>query len=150
MEESSWRATRTNIYTIKHNTMGIFLAVFVEICHAILYLWQLPQNLLGLLFISFLKCDMKEVYNLSVIRVCPKLPGGISLGRYIFIGRWNEDIVEHEYGHSLQSIALGPLYLFVIGIPSLIWAATHGSRDYYSFYTERWANFWARKKINEL
>ena len=41
---------------------------------------------------------------------------------------------------------LGPLYLIVIGLPSLIWAALHSSVrrlrtvDYFSFYTERWAD----------
>ncbi len=53
----------------------------------LLYLWQLPQNLLGL---------------------------------------------------------LGPLYLLVIGLPSLLWAALHEKvapgRSYYWFYTERWAD----------
>ena len=27
----------------------------------------------------------------------------------------------HEYGHTIQSIILGPLFLLVIGIPSCIW-----------------------------
>ena len=38
---------------------------------------------------------------------------------------------------------LGPLYLLVIGLPSFIHAATwkdRPGRDYYAFYTERWAD----------
>lgn len=42
----------------------------------------------------------------------------------------------HEFGHRFQSLLLGPLYLFIIGIPSAI------SRSP-TFYTEKWANAWA-------
>lgn len=39
---------------------------------------------------------------------------------------------------------LGPLYLIVIGIPSLLHAAVHDSlcrnKDYKHFYTEKWAD----------
>ena len=43
----------------------------------------------------------------------------------------------------MQSRMLGWLYLFVIGIPSILWAAWWNegqNRSYYSFYTERWAD----------
>jgi len=43
---------------------------------------------------------------------------------------------KHEFGHRLQSLVLGPLYLFIIGIPSAISRSS-------SFYTERWADAWA-------
>ena len=34
-----------------------------------------------------------------------------------------------------------PLYLFVIGIPSIMWAwLGDDNKCYYDFYTERWAN----------
>ena len=49
----------------------------------------------------------------------------------------------HELGHHKQSLILGPLYLIVIGIPSLIhawlWNPNSG-KSYYDFYTEHWAN----------
>ena len=52
----------------------------------------------------------------------------------------------HEKGHRIQSKILGPFYLIVIGLPSLIWATLHssvrrlGTIDYFSFYTEKWAD----------
>ena len=52
-------------------------------------------------------------------------------------------MVRHEYGHCRQSRILGPFYLLVIGLPSLLWALwwTPGrSVGYYSFYTERLAD----------
>ena len=30
-------------------------------------------------------------------------------------------LLVHEYGHTIQSLILGPLYLIIMGIPSTIW-----------------------------
>ena len=59
-----------------------------------------------------------------------------------------ERILRHEYGHSIQSLVLGPLYLFVVGLPSILWCRVpalgkswrSGRRSYYSFITERSAD----------
>ena len=65
--------------------------------------------------------------------------GGISLGEYIFLNNNRVASIKHEYGHSIQSKYLGPLYLLVIGIPSLLWAMFGKCEDaYFRFYTERW------------
>ena len=70
----------------------------------------------------------------------------MSLGDYLFmpIGATKKSI-EHECGHSRQSDILGPLYLIVIGIPSIIHNIVHTicsklgiNWDYYKFYTEHW------------
>ena len=59
-----------------------------------------------------------------------------------------QTIIRHEYGHTIQSLIFGPLYLIVIGIPSFIWAnipriqrrwRPGGLRAYFGFWTERWA-----------
>ena len=77
---------------------------------------------------------------------CNVLPSAMSLGDYLFmpIGATKESI-EHECGHSRQSDILGPLYLIVIGIPSIIHNIVHAvcsklglNWDYYKFYTEHW------------
>ena len=102
----------------------------------ILFFWQLPQNVLGLLFRVYwalfdgsvwtttTKSNIrKERYEDSVVYVVPsKTFSGVSLGRYIFIGESRDldpHIRAHEYGHSIQSKILGPLYLLLVGIPSL-------------------------------
>ena len=76
-----------------------------------------------------------------------RMRGGLSLGRYIILNDKYKDYKgnteKHELGHCYQSVYLGPLYLLVIGLPSLLWAAWwNGSRgvSYYSFYTEKWAD----------
>ena len=112
-----------------------------------LWLWQLPQNLLGLLLIAILRPEDKYEFEGVTICYATQMRGGISLGRYIIIRSHLKDYAgrteKHELGHCRQSRMLGWFYLPVIGIPSLLWAAWWNegrNRSYYSFYTERWAD----------
>jgi len=58
-------------------------------------------------------------------------------------------------GHTVQSVILGPLFLPVIGLPSLLWAGLpvfrkyreRRSVSYYWLYTERWANFLGERTV---
>ena len=112
---------------------------------AALILWQLPQILVALVMIPFLgKMTYIKKINDAWVFSCKNMRGAISLGCFIFLSEISakkEATIQHEAGHVKQSHMLGWLYLFVIGIPSICWAA-FGSSDkcYYSFYTERWAN----------
>lgn len=86
-----------------------------------------------------------------------KRPYGISLGMFIFIPpkarfynaekyHFDDDeirgrLLVHEYGHTYQSLLLGPLYFPVVGIPSAVWGMVKKpDRSYFSFYAEKWAN----------
>ena len=68
-----------------------------------------------------------------------------------------ERVAIHEYGHTFQSLLLGPFYLFVIGLPSIVWAGSKRlSRmrrekhiPYTRFYCERWASSWGEKVTKE-
>lgn len=106
--------------------------------------WCLPQNLIGLfvyLFTSLQGCST-EFYNDTFVTRW-KYGSGVSLGQFIFVPEGaGENTIKHEYGHSIQSLRLGWLYLFIIGLPSVLWAAfgdkyraKHGV-SYYDFYTE--------------
>lgn len=120
--------------------------------------WELPQTLIGACLIPFYKKSTLKIMELGDTKVyfSKKFPGGISLGYYAFIG-WNgktklssksmQNIIKHEcFGHGTQSKWLGPLYLFIIGIPSIVWAGLYGSiiprtkNGYYKFYTEKSAD----------
>ena len=123
----------------------------------LLYIWQLPQNIIGGIVLLFCKLfyGINEcIYYIWESNketqykyfVCKKFPGGISLGNHIIVNSDRDLTVKHEIGHSIQSKYLGPLYLFVIGIPSIVWAGLYGTKlfpykenGYYEFYTERWA-----------
>ena len=116
---------------------------------AFLQVWQLPQNLVGLVFGWFLK-GKKEFPKPPPISGsihfvgAENMYGGISLGNFVYFRPpLYKSMLLHEYGHCLQSRLLGPFYLIVIGLPSLLWALWwHPGRriGYYSFYTERWAD----------
>lgn len=117
------------------------------------YLWQLPQNLCGLFYRNINKNNrIAEVENGDSRSVSAKVylqrhSGGVTLGKYIFICQDYKDkdiVIKHECGHVKQSKILGPLYLIVIGLPSILWAITHNyiapCKSYYWFYTEYWSN----------
>lgn len=82
--------------------------------------------------------------------VNPKFKGGISLGNIILVDcdyKGNANTWNHEWGHTIQSRILGPLYLFIVGIPSFIWACLYGTKlfpykrnGYYKVYPENWAD----------
>lgn len=117
----------------------------------LLILWQLPQVLVGLFLLALYKKSSKVIYkdDYETIYSC-NIPGGISLGTIILINKYmcTKNTIAHERGHTKQSRILGPLYLIIIGIPSLIHAwinniircCDNKSTGYYHFYTEKWAD----------
>ena len=130
--------------TGKRNTAQIIL-------FPILFIWQLPQNLVALGILLF----SKEIGKIGFRHYClvlkaklPKGAGGISLGNFAIISpdcAFDERIIRHEAdGHTVDSKIFGPLYLIVIGLPSalhLVWYNRHGTgKNYHDFYTERWAD----------
>ena len=54
----------------------------------------------------------------------------------------------HEYGHTIQSLVWGPLYLITVGLPSVLWATLPPMKklrkekkiSYFSVYPENQAN----------
>lgn len=120
------------------------------ILSVILYLWQLPQNLLGALLVIVYEPELSFTWNGVRLNYSPWMKSGVSLGRYVILkgSAYSAGVKPgtdeaHERGHSLQSMILGPLYLLVIGLPSLIHAARWKDgpgKDYYAFYTEKWAD----------
>ena len=113
-----------------------------NIVEGILWVWQILQNLIGLgyklvLGKSISKVEKSKTYNIYY----KQSSGGVTLGKYIFVSnRFSQNSILHETGHVKQSRLLGPLYLFVIGIPSIIHAAICNKPNYFHFYTEKWAN----------
>lgn len=126
-----------------------------KVLEILLYIWQIPQNIVGLFVRFIMGADQKTVKGYrgdTTVFSSSKMSGGISLGKYIMLdktyGNYDryKETWDHEYGHTRQSRILGPLYLFVIGIPSIIWAGLYGPvikptyNGYYKFYTEKWAD----------
>ena len=116
------------------------------------YIWQLPQNILGSLYKEYISDNIITRVNYDATDYecyLTRNGGGVTLGRYIFINQNYKDltnVILHERGHVKQSRILGPLYLIIIGIPSISWAGLRRlipalkKINYYSFYPENWAN----------
>lgn len=81
----------------------------------LLYIHQLPQNLLGLLVIFFSYAVYHEHFKVWFT----ECKFGVSLGKYIIISDQSTmNSLKHERGHQEQSRRLGWLYLIIIGLPS--------------------------------
>jgi hypothetical protein len=127
----------------------------------LLWIWQLPQHVLALALFATLKAagrvstvdrHYNDIQGLYVIWV--SFPGwGVSLGKYIFLDAgYGTQTVQHEHGHSVQSLFLGPLYLLAVGIPSAVfnnlwdrlfhkkWPPEKRVKWYYNRYPEKWAD----------
>ena len=120
-------------------------------------LWGFPQTLLGLVLYGVNRKKGHVRFHGALV-VPWRHRGSVSLGPFIFLSNKVNDefvsnLVVHEYGHCIQSLIFGPAYLLVIGIPSLIWGewpALRKKREdyelpYFTFFTERFANYLGRK-----
>ena len=132
--------------------------------------WGILQTLLG--FIIFLKHYKNKhfTYHGAIVTVW-ELKTSVSLGLFVFVtsepffakkyeGQISEEelsnrLLVHEYGHTIQSLILGPLYLIIIGVFSTLWGF-FGSKKrreqqipYGAFFTEKWANSLGEKVTGE-
>ena len=128
--------------------------------------WGLLQTLAGLVLFLFHRGEAHFLYHGAVVTKWRRGPS-TSLGLFIFITQnppgdvrachaltpkavFDRTLV-HEYGHTIQSLLLGPLYLPVIWLPSALWLLLGQKKrhekgiSYFSFYTEHWANAWGEK-----
>lgn len=133
----------------------------------LLWIWQLPQNILGFILSLFAKCN--EVYTMNdgeKIKVYYSrhiLNCGVSLGDYIILdydyyytpknkGRYIVNTLNHEHGHQKQSRMLGWLYLLIVGFTSAVcnnlwdrlfhkkWTELQRTLWYYNRFPEKWAD----------
>lgn len=115
----------------------------------ILFIWELLQNLVGFLYLKLSKYKFTARYFLNgntqiKYYYAKKFPGGLTLGEFIFTN--GPQHVKHESGHVIQSRILGPLYLPVIGLNSILHAAFHHCKNYVHFWTEKWAEKLGRRQ----
>lgn len=122
--------------------------LFTVICIAYSWkvLWQLPQTLIGALVVLITGAKWNKQYQIFET----KYKIGVSFGIYIILYEYcGYKEILHEKGHSKQSLYLGPLYLLIIGIPSVIGNVVdricHKVNEkhscwYYSQPWEKWAD----------
>jgi Na+/H+-dicarboxylate symporter len=133
-----------------------FLKLFLR------FTWELPQTVLGFFVFIYVKLTDKHsvsrMFSSTVIYTNTS-SFGVSLGFFIFGVRKEvyqkagyqdsdaqiEKTKNHEYGHSLQSRLLGPVYLLVVGLPSFLFNALTRLNflkveTYYTRFPENWAD----------
>ena len=123
--------------------------------------WGAAQTLIGATALLFNLGKPHRMYRGAVVTEW-SYGGSVSLGMFIFLSAKKEEkakrrLLVHEYGHTVQSLILGPLYLLVIGLPSVIWAGLPALErmrrkkriSYYWLYTERWADFLGERVTKE-
>lgn len=133
--------------------------------------WGILQTSLG--FIVFLiNIKNKHYFYHGAIITERNVPSSVSLGLFVFTTtnpmkdkriknripdeELSKRLLVHEYGHTIQSLILGPLYLIIIGIPSTLWGflphfqnKRNKGVSYFSFYTEKNANYLGEKVTKE-
>ena len=120
------------------------------------FTWGSTVNFAGLLVFLFCRSRFhSKMFHNAIVTYLPGNRGGLSLGVFIFLSvrdRQELDrICTHEHGHTIQCLFLGPLYWFIVAIPSVIWyhffAGYRKKRGipYDALFCERWATVWGRK-----
>ena len=134
--------------------------------------WGILQTMLGFVIFLMHYKNKHFYYHGAIITVWePKT--SVSLGLFVFVTsepyfakkfegeisveELSNRLLVHEYGHTIQSLILGPLYLIVIGIPSTLWGFLPNLNrkrrekqiSYFSFFTEKWANSLGEKVTKE-
>lgn len=124
--------------------------------YILLWIWQLPQNLVGFVISRFCTkakfIAMGESYYVYSCKMF--FHSAASLGNYIIYDSRSRILyrtVLHEHGHQKQSLYFGWFYFLVIGLPSLCgniwdrllhknWTSAERFKWYYAQPWEAWAD----------
>lgn len=118
----------------------------------LLWIWQLPQNIIGIVMSLFGCCILEN--GLLYVYYRKLFNSAVCLGDYIIMDRrkiFDSNAKKHEYGHHVQSVYLGWLYIPIVGITSLVrniydrcfhahWSDERRCDWYYGGFPENWAD----------
>jgi hypothetical protein len=97
---------------------------FNKLYYALNFTWGIIPNIIGIFIALFFRVIYKATpenkYGRYVF-IGGKNWGGLSMGNFVFMSPTaakGKRTIRHEIGHSLQNIFWGPLWIFVVGIPS--------------------------------
>ena len=88
--------------------------------YLIQWTWGLPLNLIGAIVCLVCLCCKCQInkYRNGVEIIVPQNFGGVEFGMFFVRGKDCAGVAPHEYGHGIQNLWWGPLFPFVITIPS--------------------------------
>ena len=116
------------------------------------FTWELPQTILGYLSAHVLNFSGKLAsvapFESEVVLGGRYSGGSFSLGTFVFMAGsgqpdWRDHLFVHEFGHTRQSRLTGPLYLFLIGLPSVL--SFYAERLRWGDHRLRWYETWANR-----
>ena len=134
--------------------------------------WGILQTFFGFINFIFHIKDKHYIFHGAIITEWNN-KSSISLGLFVFVTKepyfyeklkdeyskeeLSRRLLVHEYGHTIQSLIFGPLYLIIMGIPSTLWGflpslakkRQTNKISYFSFFTEKWANSLGEYITNE-
>ena len=134
--------------------------------------WGILQTLFGFINFIFNLKSRHYFYHGAIVTEWNK-KSSVSLGLFVFVTKepyfydklkddyfkeeLSKRLLVHEYGHTIQSLILGPFYLIFMGIPSTLWGflscfskkRKEKNISYFSFFTERWANHLGEKVLKQ-
>ena len=134
--------------------------------------WGFPQTLAGSVIYALAPGERGVRFRCAYVKKWP-YTRGLSLGPFIFVPDYlkgadhektrkimearQERLYVHEYGHCIQSLIFGPLYLPLFAFPSMVWAGVPAfdrmrkakAYSYYRFYTEKLANWLGERVTGE-
>jgi len=104
----------------------------------------LPQSMLGWLLYGFLQLsgnvlETAEMNEVTIVVTEARV--GVALGAYIVVHKSlvRENVLRHEYGHTLQGYQHGPFYLLLEGFVSFVQASISMiSPSFAADYYNRW------------
>ncbi len=123
-----------------------FLYLFVQ------FTWGLGQTIIGFLFFLIHIARPHRIYRCAIETKWKKRYAGLSLGPFIFVpdneGDYFTGARVHEYGHTIQSLIMGPLYAIVgvisVGWGSILFPILKGTKKYKDLlYTKCFIEYWA-------
>jgi len=117
----------------------------------LLFIWQLPQHLVGVIVYIALRPYRVNRFNNKKVYWFKGFYTAFSLGNFIFISYHYEGknrlekTLNHEYGHSRQSTILGPFYLLIVALPSIFFNIISimnksFADNYFNRFPENWAD----------
>lgn len=99
-----------------------FIIKFKPLFYLIQFTWGIIMNLIGLIVFLVLLPKQHFTFGNSIVTKVGKNWGGVSLGIFVLVGQdcVTHHLLCHESGHGIQNLFMGPIFIFLVGIPSSI------------------------------
>ena len=135
----------------------IFLSKHRLLYYILAFTWGALMTILGLIITVILwilklfvkSITFKKYHWIYYISVGPAYWGGIEIGLMFLRDHASRDscINAHEFGHTFQNTLLGPLFIFLVAIPS---AARYWIREIFPYANKTpYDSFWAEDAASQ-